>query len=266
MFSKRKNRALSDAINRAQDPDLRVIEEQIAERKDRLADLELELSDTRISLRKFEAEYDRKIGPLERRLKELQLDLDDARRKAERRAQWGDKEIPVDVIEQFRKTWKRSERPLEEPIERPTEPQPSEDIKRLFRTLAKRFHPDLVTDALEKRTREKKMAEINRAYAAKDYAALRAILELGEPSQVPPQKSRLEILSDLQKELHRLNAVIVRMETELQELILSPIVQLMLDTTMARRQGRDLLSEIERDLTREISSMQAEIASLQSRS
>ena len=35
---------------------------------------------------------------------------------------------------------------------------------------------------------------------------------------------------------------------------------------MARRQGRDLLSEIESDLTREISSMQAEIASLQSRS
>lgn len=263
MFRRRRSGALSDAIHRARDPDLRNLEEEIAERKERLADLELELSDTRISLRQFEGEYDRRIGPLERRVKELQLDLEDARRKAERRAQWGDREIPVDVVEQFRKTWQRSSTPVDAPPPKPPEPQVSGDIKQLFRRLAKRYHPDLATDALEKRRREKIMADINRAYAAKDFNALEAIFNRGEAPEMAEQKAPVEVVVDLQQELRRLDAVIARMEAELQELILSPIVQLMLDMTMARRKGRDLLAEISRDLQQTIASLETEIAALQ---
>lgn len=263
MFRRRRSGALSDAIHRASDPELRHLEEAIAERKERLADLELELSDTRISLAQFEAEYDRRIGPLERRVKELRMDLEDARHKAERRAQWGDREIPVDVVEQFRKTWQRSTPPSDSAPPKPPEPQVSGDIKQLFRRLAKRYHPDLATDPLEKRRREKVMANINRAYAARDFSALQAILKKGQAPEIVEPKSAGEIVVDLEQELRRLNTVIARIEAELQELILSPLVQLMLDNTMARRQGRDLLAEMNRNLTRTIASMEAEIASLQ---
>lgn len=256
---------MRDAINRAQDPTLKDLERQIAERKDRLADLELELSDTRINLRNFELEYDRQVSPLERRVKDLQMDLKDARRKAERKAQWGDREPLVDVIDQFEKTWKRSGRIDEPPPVEEPPLQPSVDIKQLFRKLAKLYHPDLVTDPLEKRRRERKMADINNAYAAKDMAALQAILQQQTYQTEPePAKSRSEIITAMQAELRQLDAAIARAETQLQDLILSPLVQLMLDTSMARRQGRDLLAELARDLSAQIAAMEAELASLRS--
>lgn len=265
MFSRRKSSGLRDAINRAQDPTLKDLEKKIAERKDRLADLELELSDTRINLTAFERDYDRRVSPLERRLKDLKLDLVDARRKAERKAQWGDREPLVDVVDQFEKTWKRTghaEEPL--PVEEPP-PQPTGDIKQLFRRLAKLYHPDLVTDPLEKRRRERKMADINNAYAARDIGALRAFLQKQEVhAETQPAKTRSEMVMAMEMELRQLDAAITRAEAQLQDLILSPLVQLMLDTSLARREGRDLLAEMARDLSDQIANMEAELATLRS--
>jgi DnaJ-class molecular chaperone len=55
--------------------------------------------------------------------------------------------------------------------------KPSDDLKRLYREIAKRIHPDLATDDAERAKRNQLMAEVNRAYADGDEARLRAILD-----------------------------------------------------------------------------------------
>jgi len=51
----------------------------------------------------------------------------------------------------------------------------SAEIKKLWRTLACRFHPDLTQDESEKRIREEMMKKINEAYVKKDIDALREL-------------------------------------------------------------------------------------------
>jgi hypothetical protein len=168
----------------------------------------------------------------------------------------------VDVIEQYRRTWTPKEKPPEPPPEEPITEEVKAELKVLFRALAKRFHPDLVTDNKSKRWRQKIMAQVNEAYANQDVQALKALATKEERPVAPIQKSREEILADLRAEVRRLDGVIRNLERNLQELINSYTVKLMLEVTIAARQGRDLLEEMAKDLRNKISHLEAEITSL----
>jgi hypothetical protein len=66
----------------------------------------------------------------------------------------------------------------------------------------------------------------------------------------------------LRKEILRLDRVIEELEQTLQDLVNSSTVKLMLDVTMARNEGRDLLAEMAQDHRSEISRVESELASL----
>jgi hypothetical protein len=57
----------------------------------------------------------------------------------------------------------------------------SETLKKLFREVAKRIHPDLATDPAERQDRTSRMAEANRAYQSGDEERLRQILQDWDP-------------------------------------------------------------------------------------
>lgn len=265
MFEKKRRGTLKQAMDKATDPEINELRFAIAERQDKIAELELELSDTRSELARFELEYDAQVGHLQRRLEELEDELVRARHRSAQRAQWGPQaegdEIP-DVMEQFRRTWTRHEEPAPPPPPEPSDDVSKEDLKKLFRTLAKMFHPDLVTETYEKKRREEVMAKINKAYAAGDAASLKALLDV--PSEPEPvyQKTRAELAAELRSEARRLDGVIRDLSNTLHTLTNSATVKLMLDVSIARQQGRDLLVEMARDLTLEIERVEAEIAAL----
>jgi hypothetical protein len=266
MFQRRSRRSLKQAIDQAGDSELRELQLDLQERQERVAQFEFEISDTKAELGRFEHEYEARVGILERQLEELQADLEQARFRAARRAQWGDRadspDMHVDVEEQFRRTWTRREKPPEPPAEEPITEEMKAELKTLFRSLAKRFHPDLVTDLEAKRWRQKIMAQVNEAYAAQDVRALKKLAEKQDRPEAPVQKSRDQILAGLRAEIRRLDGVIRNLEYTLQEIINSHTVQLMLEVTIASRQGRDLLAEMAESLRRRISDLEAEIASL----
>jgi hypothetical protein len=106
------------------------------------------------------------------------------------------------------------------------------------------------------------MAQVNEAYANQDVQALKALAAKEDRPEAPAQKSREQILVDLRAEVRRLDGVIRTLERNLHELINSYTVKLMLDVTIAARQGRDLLEEMAKDLRNKISHLEAEIASL----
>jgi hypothetical protein len=205
------------------------------------------------------------VRPLERKLQALQSDLSQARHRAERRAQWGARleaeELP-DVVEQFHKAWTPGEAP---PAPRPSTPLPPADqelLKRQFRELAKRFHPDLSPDPGQKLWRQEMMGKVNAAYAAGDLAELQRLAQ--QPDQPPPEQpqSREGVLAKLSGEIRRLSALQVGLKNELDRLLRSQTVQLQLEVSMARLDGRDMLGEIASDLQLQIARAEAELASL----
>jgi hypothetical protein len=265
MFQRRRS-SLSSKLQRANDPELAEMYDELGRQRERVAELQLELFDAQAELTAFEREVDVRLGGKRQRLAELQKQLAEARHRADYRAQWGDRadsdEPPVDVVEQYRRTWAPRSKPAEA-AKPPAEPvaDPGQ-IKSLYRTLAKRYHPDLVTDPGEKRRREKVMAEVNQAYADKSLSALKALASRPEEPEQERVKSRQQVIIDLRREIARLKKLIVELESRLHQLVHSASLELKLDVTIARRAGRDLLGEISADLQKQITEIEIELATL----
>jgi hypothetical protein len=265
-FRGRKRGGLKQALYGSGNDDLRQLQAAISERQERIAQLELELFDMRAEVAEFEHELEGRIGLLKRRIERLEKQIEEARRQAARRAQWGDRadspDIPEDVVEQFRKTWKRSDKPPQPPPRKKVNQATKEELKTIYRKLAKRFHPDLVTDLEEKKWREAQMAKVNQAYSESDVAALLSFDEKVEWTPIPSQISQEDDLTTLRNEIQRLDGVIAGLERDLRELINSETVKWMLDVSMARKAGQDLLRETEKDLLARVTQLQTELASI----
>jgi chromosome segregation ATPase len=267
MFWKRKSDASKSTPRSSGDRELDSLHAELAQRQEQVAALELEL----FEVNRFVEDLDLRFGPLQRRLDELKLDLEDARNRASRRARWGSRADSDDLPEmrdRFEENRKKDARakfaspPPPPPPEPPSEAQEAE-IKTLYRALAKRFHPDLATDPAEKEWRAGMMARVNAAYEARDLNALHALAH--EPDRPPPPpapKTREQVVAELRAEVARLDGVIADLERRLDQLAETPAVQLKLDAKLARQSGRDLLAEMEAELRAEIAKAEEELAAL----
>jgi ribosomal protein L29 len=265
-FRGKRRGGLKQALYGTGDYEYRELQAEITARQERVAQLELELFDMRAEVAAFEQEMEERVGLLRRHIARLEKQIEEARRRAARRAQWGDRadspDIPEDVVEQFRKTWKRSDRPSSPPPKRKVSEATKEDLKTLYRKLAKRFHPDLVTDPEEKKWRETQMAKVNQAYSELDMAALSSFEEDPVWTPEPSKKSPKSELEELYSEIKRLDEVIAGLERDLRELINSETVKWMLDVTIARKAGQDLLRAMEKELVERIANLQSELVSI----
>jgi hypothetical protein len=266
MVGKRRASGLKRALEEAQDPELRDLKQQIRNRQESFAQLELELIDTRSRLGCFEYELSTRLGPLQDRVAELEKELDQLRRLNQHRAQWGTRAdspgFSQDAEEQFRRAWTQTNPQPKTPPSSKLSPENEVEIKKLFRQLAKKFHPDLVTDQKDKEWRARIMVRVNEAYSAGDLSALHSLLEQREPSAVIPPRERWEMITSLKAELNRLEKAIQNLEIQLQRLINSPQVKMMLDASIARTVGNDFIGELEMDLQAEIARLQVDLAGL----
>lgn len=265
-FRGRRSGGLRQALERARDPELSELDQALSERRGRVAELELELFELRSELAEFEAELNRRLGPLEARRDQLQERLRAARLQAARRAQWGERtdsdDIPEDVLEQFRKTWRRSGTVARKRKPARISALEEQEIKRIYRSLAKRFHPDLTTDPQEKARREKIMAQVNQAYSEKNLAQLHQLQSKPDAEAQADERSREKVLADMRAEVRRLDGLIRELETTLRNLTNSRQVQLKLEASFARSQGRDLMRDMEQELRQEIAELEVELESI----
>lgn len=268
MFRRRGSGSLSEALRRSKDPELADLDAQVSDRQEQVAELELELFEMRAELATFQAEMARRVGPLQGRISDLRKEVSQARHRAERRAQWGaraesDEDAPPDVFAQYERTWRKPPASAAKETKPPPDAATKNRIKAEYRALAKRFHPDLTGDPEEKKWREKVMAEVNQAYANSDLEALRKLAERADRPDKAPEKTREQILVELRREVNRLDAVIAKLQADVGRLTRSAEVKLMLDASIARREGRDLLAEMAADLRREIVELELELAELE---
>lgn len=226
-----------------------------------LSELELELATAQAEIAEFTHRYSLLVGGRMTELDALQAEL------ALRRA----KEAPADkqAQQQAQQAQQRAEQSQREHQrfadvgrEEPPAFRPSRDVKKLYRTLAQKIHPDRAANEDDRSWRTHLMTEANRAYRSGDEAALQEILSLWQEGQgrVPAARDSggPAAPAGLMAQVAAVRRRVAEIESELNRLYGSRLYELFAAARMARRQGRDLLQEMADKLDLQIDAARAE--------
>lgn len=243
------------------------LRQQIEAAEAELVNREAELVDLRVELSAFRLEYDTRVGRNVAELEQIEAEIKRYQQQISRYRQWGPSGLPqtrtgaayVPVDEQYRRTWQQPEEPPSpspaEPVDTATEIQ----IKKLYRLLCRRFHPDLTQDAADRAWRTEMMTAINAAYAARSLVELQALAERPDRSRSAETGTDEQRLAALRDKLQQIQRRLREVEQEIRELMNSPTMQMSLDIKFARRQGRDLLAEMAADVERDLARKRVEL-------
>ena len=142
--------------------------------------------------------------------------------------------------------------------------KPSNNLKKLYREVAKRIHPDLANDQQDRLRRQELMSQANQAYEDGDEELLKKILQSWEnsPESIQGYDLAAQLIRTIRKIAQvngRLKAIITEIEllkkTELYELNLSFF-------NLAKQEGRNLLTEIATILDAQIRDAQQKLQEL----
>jgi peptidoglycan hydrolase CwlO-like protein len=228
-------------IARTKPPEEQELERKKAELATLEAELiqrELDLATLRAELTDFESRYLRTVGVLYAELDEIEAQIAEtqARRKP------SDSKAQERAYDARARAQESSETTRGVPTPRP---KPTENLKKLFREVAKRIHPDLATNDADRARRAKLMADANLAYENGDETKLRSILADWEtsPDTVEGEGVGAELIRVIRK-IAQIQGRFTEIEAESQQLCASDLYQLREKANEAEKQGRDLLKEM----------------------
>jgi hypothetical protein len=230
---------------------------ELADLRRKLADKELELSTENAQLHLFERRYQNIVGPMYAELDQVKAQVLGLASKVFPNAD-NFREEAESAREQAREFQEESPE-----TEKPKDFNPPENLKKLFRRVAKKIHPDLASTTVERERRHELMAKLNQAYDGLDEDAIRSILmewEVEEPAQ-----EKLELGEQLVRVVNQLAQVRKRLHEisdELEDLTLTEMFQLKKNIESAEMEGRDLLQEIADDLEEKIRETKSRIRDL----
>ena len=223
-----------------------------------LIEAEAELADRLAEINAFEFEVEASLGPLIDQLAALEEEIKDYVEQIERvrnKRVFGFDYVSAD--RQYERTWHVPPKAAPKPPPQPPSPGAEAEIKKLYRQLARRLHPDLAADDADRAYRTEKMAAVNNAYAARSLAELKALAQETEATRILAGRPRSDQTAEqmaqvLREELARCRRRLREIRSELSRLDIHPSVQLSLEIKLTRRQGRDLLAEMAADLEKKI--------------
>lgn len=231
----------------------------IAEREAANAKLRAEVAELERDLDAFQIRYDKMIAPMMMRIDVIREAIADLRRQKNGAvyepdwSQFAPGYVPVE--EQYRRAWTKpddapshaasSHAASAPPKPKDTEPE-GEKIKRLYRELARRFHPDLAADTPDRERRTQIMSQINAAYTARDLSALEVLTE-----HAAEQPLLALTLRDLRETLIAVIQQGDLLKREHDEMLYGAMMKLKIEDKLARIKGRDLLREMRAELERE---------------
>jgi hypothetical protein len=240
------------------------LRESLKQAQDELAVAENDLKTQRAEVKRLERRIQLRIGRLLEQLARLDDDLDMYHEKIQRYRS-PDPEalesgyLPVD--EQYRRVWDVPEKGTTASEPEPFNSTDKKQFKRLYRRLARRYHPDLARDQSEREIRNEQMVALNEAYEAGSLVELVALANESDQKgkgATDAGGADSEMILALDKELTKVRRRILLIHNELENLHNLPTVQLSLEVKFARRSGRDLLAEMAADLRHEIRRKTAE--------
>ncbi len=249
--------------------DIEQVRAAITEREAANAKLRAEVAELERDLEEFQKRYDKVITPMKLRIDVIRAAIDDLRHQKNGAAYEPDwSQIApgyVPVEEQYRRAWAKPNGEFRtEPSaskSKPTDDEPEgEKIKRLYRELARRFHPDLAADTAERERRTQIMSQINAAYTARDLSALEVLTEHAAESADQPLLALT--LRGLRETLITLIQQGDLLKREHDEMLYGAMMKLKIEDKLARLKGRDLLREMRAEMETEYDGLLKELDQL----
>lgn len=241
---------------------------ELFEVRQSMQESEAELDSQLADIEAFEFEFEANVGYLVDQLSLLEAEVDAymVKIKQMRHDQHLDSSYrPVE--EQYRTTWEappintKKEDAPSAPTP-PKQPQASKaEIKRLYRQLARKFHPDLADSDGERIFRTEKMRAVNDAYRAGSMVELLALADelesrekrVGEKRPSPASlQTEKQMVDALEQELERCQRKLRFLDNQLRNLHNRPMVELMVDVKFGKKEGRDVFAEMRTSLERKI--------------
>lgn len=224
-----------------------------------LSELELELATAQAEIAEFTRRYHALITGRMATLDELRAQLAD--RHAE--ANSANAEASIDAAAAHARaehTRRESDRFERVAHDQPKPFSPSGDLKKLFRKLAQKIHPDRAQSEPDRAWRTQLMTEANRAYQAGDEAGLLEVMALWQEGASRRADRDDDTGQSLADQLAKLRQRIAEIEAELNRLFGSRLYELFTATNIARRAKRDLLQEMANRLDTDIAAARAQLA------
>ena len=191
---------MSAGLTKWQTPEEQELSRKLAELttlKATLAQRELDLATLQAELHAFERRYLRTVGAGYAELDEIEAQIAEALARLNPE----DKKAQQQASQSRSRAHESSQAAGAVDAGAVIEFKPSDSLKRLYREIAKRIHPDLATDEKDRARRHKLMAEANRAYEEGDEARLQAILREWElsPESVKGDGAGAELVRVIRK-------------------------------------------------------------------
>lgn len=244
---------------------------QVAEQA--LIEFEIAVETFRVEVENFSRLHHQKLGPMYARLDELDAliaearaaktgDPEDERKAREARAVV----MPMPGVDELFHDWMDTDglspeaaaMLTEQPVRPPKRVRPSEEARRLYRELARKAHPDLAQDEVERQRRDEFIARVNAAYGRGDVELLKELVAEWEagPVQPPAPLSESEELYARLEWLSRRKELLTVLAKELEDGAIGSMLR------MAPDDPDQLLEDIAEQLLGEVSRREAEFAEM----
>jgi hypothetical protein len=229
------------------DPEVARLEAELARLADALAASEAELVEARVRLDRFTLAHDRLLAPLyaeldavEARIAELSVRAGDLEDEAAARRAWDRARQSAAAAEDVDEAAGAADDDLE-----PGSGPVSDEVRRVFRRLARRCHPDLAEDGADRQVREEFMRRVNEAFRRADLGALRRLEEewLGLAGVIAPEPGRAGRADRLRAAVAATRRRLAETQAELAALVASPMGCLLF-ASGHERHPRDVLEDL----------------------
>ncbi|GHI88643.1 J domain-containing protein [Streptomyces xanthophaeus] len=238
-----------------------------------LIEFEIAVETFRVEVENFSRLHHQKLGPMYSRLDELDAliaeakaartgDPEDVRRAREARALV----MPMPGVEELFHDWLGSDGISDDasamltdrPVRPPERVRPSEEVRRLYRELVRKAHPDLAQDETERARRDAFIARVNAAYGRGEEQLLRELAEewaAGPAPEAAPESESEELYARLEW-LARRKELLSVVARDLEESAIGSMLR------MAPEDPDRLLEEIAEQLLAQVSEREAQLAAL----
>ncbi|MFJ6797565.1 J domain-containing protein [Streptomyces sp. NPDC091268] len=238
-----------------------------------LIEFEIAVETFRVEVENFSRLHHQKLGPMYARLDELDAliaearaartgDAEDLRRAREARSLV----MPMPGVEELFHDWMDSDGISDDAgamltdrsVQPPQRVRPTEEVRRLYRELVRRAHPDLAQDEAERERRDGFIARVNAAYGRGDEGLLRELAEewAAGPAPEEAQPSESEELYARLEWLSRRKELLSVVARDLEDSAIGSMLR------MAPEDPDRLLEEIAEQLLAQVAEREAELAAL----
>lgn len=142
---------------------------------------------------------------------------------------------------------------------------PDQDVKKLqklYRKLAKRFHPDKVEDSKHENNIGQIMPLINRAYHEQDILTLERLSIGYTEIDISIEQTLVDKRKKLHSEIRNLNRVTSELKSEINRIKAGKTYQLKKEVETAEKDGTDLLSTLANDVKRKLNAGRSQLTRL----